>query len=66
LESKQQSNKEALTRPKKGSHSSSSSDSSDSSDTDSDSSDEGSNKVGVVKKKVNKLMHKLYHTDAVH
>eukprot|EP00029_Vermamoeba_vermiformis_P006096 TRINITY_DN2302_c0_g1_i2.p1 TRINITY_DN2302_c0_g1~~TRINITY_DN2302_c0_g1_i2.p1 ORF type:complete len:745 (-),score=277.92 TRINITY_DN2302_c0_g1_i2:793-3027(-) len=50
LESKQQSNKEALTRPKKGSHSSSSSDSSDSSDTDSDSSDEGSGDEGVKKK----------------
>jgi hypothetical protein len=50
LESKQQSNKEALTRPKTGSHSSSSSDSSDSSDTDSDSSDEGSGDEGVKKK----------------
>lgn len=50
MESKQQSNKEALTRPKKGSHSSSSSDSSDSSDTDSDLSDEGSGDEGVKKK----------------
>jgi len=54
LESKQQSNKEALTRPKTGSHSSSSSDSSDSSDTDSDSSDEGSGDEGVKKKKKDK------------